>query len=72
MWLTWPRYNVAKNGWNPRRVTLSQQRAQRAARDGQTAAYRARVAVTVFGRRVLQVAGVLVILTGLVGAVATR
>jgi hypothetical protein len=72
MWLTWPRYNDQKNHWNPRRVTLSAQRAQRAARDAQTSAYRAHVAVMVFARRALQVAGVLVILAGLVGAVVTR
>jgi len=72
MLLTWPLYNDAKNHWNPRRVALSTQRLQRAARDAQTAAYRARVAMSVFGRRVLQVAGVLVILAGLVGSVVAR
>lgn len=31
--LTWPRYNVDKNGWNPRRITPGRARAQRLERD---------------------------------------
>lgn len=31
--LVWPVYNVSKNRWNPRRIPLGAQRAQRFARD---------------------------------------
>lgn len=70
--LLWPRYNHAKNLWNPRRVTLSTQRAQRQARDRGDLAYRARVRVAVFGRRAVQALGALSILAGIVGAVVYR
>jgi hypothetical protein len=33
IWTTWPRYNDKKNRWNPRRVSLWQQRDQRVRRD---------------------------------------
>jgi hypothetical protein len=61
---TWPRYNVSKNRWNPRRVSLYTQQAQRAARDTGGLAYRAGVRVAVFGRRTLQFAGTVLILIG--------
>lgn len=62
MWVLWPRYNDRKNHWNPRRVTLSRQRAQRAARDAGAITYRANV----FIRQAIQAAGVLVLLASLV------
>lgn len=68
----WPRYNVAKNGWNPRRISLSRQRAQRDARDRGDLAYRVRVQAAVWGRRSIQTLGVIVILVGLVGAYINR
>lgn len=39
MLVTWPRYNVAKNGWNPRRITPARAEAQRAERDRRRAAW---------------------------------
>lgn len=69
---TWPRYNVAKNRWNPRRVTKARQLAQRAARDAAGPAYRARVRAAVWGRRAVQALGVALILAGIVGTVVTR
>jgi hypothetical protein len=70
--LTWPRYNDAKNRWNPRRVPLSVQKRQRAARDAAGLAYRARVQVARGGRIVVQVLGVCCILAGVVGVVVSR
>lgn len=70
--LTWPRYNHAKNLWNPRRVALSRQRQQRLERDGEGTAYRLKVRVFVWGRRVVQALGVLCILVGAYGAYATH
>ena len=70
--LAWPRYNQAKNYWNPRRVTKNSQLVQRAARDAGAVGYRARVRLAVFGRRVVQGLGVLAILVGIIGAVVTR
>jgi hypothetical protein len=64
----WPRYNHSKNLWNPRRVTLSRQKLQRAARDAAGPAYRARVRVSVWGRRAVQGLGAILIIVGLVGA----
>jgi hypothetical protein len=64
MLLTWPRYNDKKNHWNPRRVSIYSQQAQRRARDARGIAYRAQVRVAVFGRRTVQLLGVLLILTG--------
>lgn len=61
---TWPRYNVAKNRWNPRRVPPYLQKAQRAARDAGGLSYRTGVAVARLGRRSLQLAGVVLILVG--------
>lgn len=68
----WPRYNHAKNKWNPRRVALSTQRLQRAARDAAGPAYRARVQVAVWGRRLVQALGVCLALAGIIGTVMTR
>jgi hypothetical protein len=59
-----PRYNEAKNRWNPRRVSIYSQQAQRRARDTGGLAYRAGVQVAVFGRRTVQFLGVLLILMG--------
>ena len=70
--LTWPRYNHAKNLWNPRRVTLSHQKAQRATRDAAGGGYRVKVRLFVWGRRTVQAVGVLSILTGVIMTVATH
>lgn len=70
--LTWPRYNQAKNYWNPRRVTKARQLAQRQARDAGDLAYRARVRTAVWGRRAIQALGVLCILAGVIGAYVTN
>lgn len=59
-----PRYNHSKNLWNPRRISLSRQRAQRAARDAGGLAYRARVRASVWGRRAVQGLGLILIITG--------
>lgn len=65
----WPRYNHAKNGWNPRRITLSRQRAQRASRNAGGATYRTRVFWGQVQRRTLQALGFILILAGIVGTV---
>lgn len=67
-----PRYNVAKNRWNPRRVSLSRQASQRAERNALTPAYRTKVAAARAVRRTVQALGVLFIIAGLTGAVITR
>ena len=67
-----PRYNYAKNGWNPRRVTPVRQAAQRHDRDTWPASYRAKVTVARLGRRALQISGVLCIGAGLIGALLAR
>lgn len=67
-----PRYNHAKNQWNPRRVPLSTQAAQRFERDHETSAYRRKVSLAQFGHRFIQVVGAMCILAGLVGAWITR
>jgi hypothetical protein len=33
IWCTWPRYNTAKNRWNPRRIPLAKAKIQRINRD---------------------------------------
>lgn len=68
----WPRYNQAKNYWNPRRVTLARQLTQRANRNMAGPLYRARVQTAVWGRRIVQALGVACILAGIVGALVTR
>lgn len=67
-----PRYNVAKNKWNPRRVPLARQAGQRAERNHRTSAYRTKVAAVRAYRRTVQALGVLCILAGLTGAIVTR
>lgn len=70
MVLTWPRYNVAKNRWNPRRVPLYVQQRQRALRDaGHSWGYLANRTV---GQVAMVVAGALMMSGGLVGYVVTR
>jgi hypothetical protein len=67
--LTWPRYNVAKNKWNPRRIPPYLAKSQRAARDVGGVAYRAQV-FTARGIRILtQIMGVALILAGIIGTV---
>lgn len=70
--LTWPVYNDAKNHWNPRRITKSLARAHRLSRDRGTARQVIRVWTAHLLRRAIQVAGVLVILSGLAGWMITR
>lgn len=60
--LLWPRYNQAKNRWNPRRIPSHQARLDRFHRDQGSLGYRARVGVAHLGRGLLQVAGLLVVL----------
>ncbi len=68
----WPRYNVAKNKWNPRRIPPYLAKRQRAARDAGGVAYRAQV-FTARGVRVLaQILGVVLILAGIVGTVVSQ
>jgi len=69
---TWPIYNDAKNRWNPRRIPKDIAKAQRATRDGYGAPYAFRTAVAHGKRWMFRAAGVLVILTGLVGWAVTR
>lgn len=69
---TWPIYNDAKNHWNPRRIPKGIAKAQRATRDGGGLHYSARTAVAHAGRWLFRAAGVVVILTGLVGWAVTR
>lgn len=69
---TWPIYNDAKNRWNPRRIPKGIAKAQRATRDGYGAPYAFRTAVAHGKRWMFRAAGVLVILTGLVGWAVTR
>lgn len=61
MLLTWPRYNVQKNRWNPRRVTLAAQKRQRAQRDCTTIVLKAHRGAYL----ALRAVGALLILSGL-------
>lgn len=70
--LTWPRYNQAKNYWNPRRVTKARQLHQRAARDAGDVMYRTRVRLAVWRGYAIRSLGVVLILVGLVGAYVNR
>jgi hypothetical protein len=67
-----PRYNHAKNLWNPRRVPLSTQRAQAMERQRETGRLAFKRQVTALGYAALRVAGLLLIITGAVGAWITR
>lgn len=67
-----PRYNQAKNRWNPRRVSLSRQAAERHERNCESSTYRTKVAGMRFLRRTVQALGCALILTGLVGAAVTH
>jgi hypothetical protein len=69
---TWPRYNDAKNHWNPRRVTKSMAKAQRAARDSHTVIQRVGVTVVSWSRRLTMAAGAGVVVIGLAGWMITR
>ncbi len=68
----WPRYNDAKNHWNPRRVALSKAKAQRAERAAGGAVYRTKVRTMVFGRHAVQAIGIILILVGVYGAYTTH
>ncbi len=75
MLLTWPVYNDDKNHWNPRRIPKQLAQMQRRSRDNLAAhgmSYRVGVALDHGQRRLFQVAGVLVIILGIVGYAATR
>lgn len=67
-----PRYNVAKNRWNPRRIPPRKAIAQRLDRDIWGPRYRARLAMARAGRHAFRVAGALCVAAGLVGALVTR
>jgi hypothetical protein len=67
-----PRYNHAKNKWNPRRIPIGQAMTQRFEREGRPAAYRAKVATAQFSQATLRFLGVLAIVVGIVGAVVTQ
>lgn len=60
-----PRYNDQLNHANPRRVPISVQHQQRAQRAALPFPYRTKASLIQLGRRAVQLAGVLVILTGL-------
>jgi hypothetical protein len=65
--ILWPRYNHAKNLWNPRRVSLSRQKSQRWSRDIGGTAYRFRVHASVWARHAVQALGAALVIGGLVG-----
>jgi hypothetical protein len=65
--ILWPRYNHAKNLWNPRRVSLSRQKAQRAERDAAGRGYRMKVRAAVWSRYAIQALGAILVIGGLVG-----
>lgn len=62
MLLLWPRYNVAKNRWNPRRIGPSLALTQRANRDHYRSLY-GRLPMR-YGSRTLQVLGAVFVLAG--------
>jgi hypothetical protein len=68
----WPVYNDAKNHWNPRRIDKGIAKAQRAARDAGGYAYRLQATGAHVVRWVVQGAGVLVLLGGVIGWSVTR
>lgn len=72
MLCTWPVYNDAKNRWNPRRITKSKARIQRAQRDQGALAYRVRVTTGRAVRIAFQVAGVALTLAATYGWIVTR
>jgi hypothetical protein len=59
---TWPVYNDAKNRWNPRRITTSQAKLDRARRDAGSARYVVRTWTAHLVRGVLQTVGVVLFL----------
>lgn len=67
--LLWPRYNDAKNRWNPLRITKPMARIHRMSRDQGTATQVIRVWTAHGVRYALQGAGVLLILAGVAGYV---
>lgn len=70
--LLWPRYNIKKNQWNPLKIDPGQARIDRAQRNSGTAAQVVRVWTAHLLRHVLQGAGALVVITGLVGWMVAR
>jgi hypothetical protein len=69
---TWPRYNDAKNHWNPRRIPKSVAKLERAQRDGRGHVRTLTVRVVSWGRRLTMTAGGLVMLTGVAGWIISR
>lgn len=61
----WPRYNHAKNLWNPRRVALSEQKRQRQARDARGGRAYAGVQLARLGWGFVRLAGIACILAGI-------
>jgi hypothetical protein len=70
--VTWPRYNDAKNHWNPLRIDKGQAKLDRRQRDEGTAVQVVRVWTAHLFRYVVQAAGAALILAGLAGYVITR
>lgn len=68
IWALLPRYNVLLNRRNPRRVTLAEQRRQRARRD----AGMVLTGAPGYGRAALLVLGLLLVAVGIVGHLATQ
>jgi hypothetical protein len=69
---TWPVYNDAKNHWNPRRIPKGLAQAQRATRDAGSLTYVIKAKSQHALGWVIRAAGVLVMLTGVIGYVVTR
>jgi hypothetical protein len=69
---TWPVYNDAKNRWNPRRVSKGLAQAQRATRESGGLTYTIKAQSQHALGWVIRAAGVLVMLTGVVGWAVTR
>jgi len=72
IWLLWPRYNDAKNHWNPRRIPKDLAKRQRMARDNGTLIQRTRVTVVSWTRRLTMSAGAALVVIGLAGWMMTR
>lgn len=64
-----PRYNHQLNTWNPRRVPLTTQAAQRAERNGAGRAYHVKAVMAAWAYRA---AGLVLVLAGLLGYALTR
>lgn len=70
--VTWPRYNVAKNKWNPLRIDKRQAQLDRLQRDRGTAVQHFRTWTAHLFRYTVQGLGALAILAGLMGWLVTR